>query len=95
MLIPDNFFEYIYHVGCAISLHSITNSGLIAGRQNSSKERQTVLFTVVNPMNKDQKDPHELDLTKTHVLHRTSRRSGKDTRTRCIGSIYSLLNEKD
>ena len=30
-----------------------------------------------------------------HVLHRTSRRSGKDTRTRCIGSIYSLLNEKD
>ena len=31
-LIPNNFFEYIYHIGCAISLHSITNSGLIAGR---------------------------------------------------------------
>ena len=30
-----------------------------------------------------------------HVLHGTSRRGGKDTRTRCIGSIYSLLNEKD
>ena len=24
--IPHKFFEYIYHVGCAISLHSITNS---------------------------------------------------------------------
>ena len=32
---------------------------------------------------------------KHHVLHHTSRRSGKDTRIRCIGSIYSSLNEKD
>ena len=29
MLIPNTFFEYIYHIGCAVSLHSITNSGLI------------------------------------------------------------------
>ena len=27
VLIPNNFFEYIYHIGCAIILHSITNSG--------------------------------------------------------------------
>ena len=26
--IPDNFFEYIYRIGCAINLHSIVNSGL-------------------------------------------------------------------
>ena len=31
VLIPNNFFEYIYQIGCAVSLHSITNSGLIAG----------------------------------------------------------------
>ena len=31
VLIPNNFFEYIYHIGCAVNLHSITNSGLIAG----------------------------------------------------------------
>ena len=43
-LIPDNFFEYIYHIGCAINLHSITSSGLIPGGQNLSK-RQTVFFT--------------------------------------------------
>ena len=30
VLIPNNFFEYIYHIGCAVNLHSITNSGLIA-----------------------------------------------------------------
>ena len=64
VLIPNNFLEYIYHIGCAISLHSITNSGLTAGGQNSSRERQTVFFTAVNPMNKDHRDPHELDLTK-------------------------------
>ena len=28
VLIPDNFFEYIYHIGCAINLHSIVSSGL-------------------------------------------------------------------
>ena len=30
---PDGFFKYIYHVGCAISLLSIINSGLIPGGQ--------------------------------------------------------------
>ena len=64
VLIPDVFFEYIYHIGCAVSVHSITNSGLIAGGQNSSRERQTVFFTAVNPMHKNHKFPQELDLTK-------------------------------
>ena len=67
VLIPNNFFEYIYHIGCAISLHSITNSRLIAGGQISSRERQTVFFTAVNPMNKDHRDPQELDLTKPRL----------------------------
>ena len=41
VLIPNNFFEYISHIGCAVNLHSITNSGLIPGGQNSSrKDRQ-------------------------------------------------------
>ena len=45
VLIPNNVFEYICHIGCAVSLHSVTISGLIAGGQNSSRERQTVLCT--------------------------------------------------
>ena len=65
--IPDNFFEYIYHIECAISLHSITNSGLIAGGQISSRERQTVFFTAVNPMDKGHKDPKKLDLTEPRL----------------------------
>ena len=42
-------------------------SGLIAGGQNSSRERQTEFFTTVNPMDKDDKDPYELDLTKPRL----------------------------
>ena len=30
-IIQSNFFQYINHVGCAINLHSIINSGLIPG----------------------------------------------------------------
>ena len=60
-LIPNDFFEHIYHIGCAINLHSVENSGLIPGGQNLSK-RQTVFFTSVNPMNKEHKDPDEVDL---------------------------------
>ena len=67
VLIPDNFFEYIYHIGCVISLHSITNSGLIPGGQNPSKERQTIFFTAVNPMDKEHKHPYKLDLTKPRL----------------------------
>ena len=61
VIIPDGFFKYIYHVGCAINLHSITNSGLILGGQNLSK-RQTVFFLPVDPMDKQHKDPETIDL---------------------------------
>ena len=62
MLIPDKFFEYIYHIGCAINVHSILNSGLIPGGQILS-QRQTVFFTSVGPMDKEYKDPYKIDLT--------------------------------
>ena len=51
VLIPSNIFEYIYHIGC----------GLIPGGHNLS-ERQTVFFTSVDPMNKEHKDPNNIDL---------------------------------
>ena len=61
VLIPNNFFKYIYHTGCAVIAHFITNSGLIPGGQNLSK-RQTVFFTSVDPMNKEHRDPNKIDL---------------------------------
>ena len=61
LLIPNDFFEYVYHIGCAVNVHSITNSGLIPGGQNWS-QRQTVFFTSAEPMNKEYRDPNDIDL---------------------------------
>ena len=61
VVIPDGFFKYIYHVGCAINSHSIINSGLTPGGQNLSK-RQTVFFLPVDPVDTEHKDPDMIDL---------------------------------
>ena len=74
VLIPNDFFEYMYHIGCAINLHSM-NSGLIRGEQNLSK-RQTVFFTSVDPMNKEHRDPNDIDW-KHRVLHGASGKTSK------------------
>ena len=42
-IIPDVFFKYIYHVGCAINLHSIINSGLIPGGQHLKQQTDSIL----------------------------------------------------
>ena len=90
VLIPDDFFEYIYHVGCAINSHSIINSGLIPGDHNLSK-RQTVFFLPVNPVDKEHKHPETIDLK----APRLARQRGRNIRTRCIGSTSNLLKRKD
>ena len=61
-MIPDGFFKYIYHVGCAINLHSIITSGLIPGGQILNG-RQTVFFLLVDPMDKNHKDLDVIDLS--------------------------------
>ena len=67
VLIPNNFFEYIYHIWmcCQCTLHH--KFSIDSGRTNSSRERRTVFFTAVNPMNKKHQDPIELDLTKPRL----------------------------
>ena len=62
VIIQSNFFQYIYHVGCAFNLHSIISSGLIPGGQSLSK-RQTVFFLLVDPTDKNHEDPDVIDLS--------------------------------
>ena len=73
VLIPNGFFQYIYHVGCAIDLHSIINSGKIPGGQNLSN-RQTVFFLLVDPMDKKHKDLDTIDSgsTASRTIHAQS-----------------------
>ena len=61
VIVKNNFFQHIYHVGCAINLDSIINSGLIPGGQNLNN-RQTVFFLPVDPMDKNLKDLDTIDL---------------------------------
>ena len=56
VVIPDGFFQYIYHVGCAINSHSIINSGLIPGGQKLSNRP-------VDRTHKNHKDPDTIDLS--------------------------------
>ena len=60
-MISSRFFQHICHNGCAFNLHSIINSGVIPGGQNSSK-RQRVFFLPVVPRDKSHKDPDEIYL---------------------------------
>ena len=43
VVIQSNFFQYMYHVGCAFNLHSIISSGLIPGGQSLSKKTDSIL----------------------------------------------------
>ena len=94
VVIPSNFFQYIYHVGCAINLHSIINSGLILGGQILNN-RQTVFFLLVDPMDKNDKDLDTIDLNKPRRAQKTCITHGRDIRTQCIGSTSILLWGKD
>ena len=74
--IQSGFFQFFYHVGCAFNLHSIINSGLTPGGQNSSK-RQTVFFLLVDPRDKSHKDPDVIDLSvprRAQYLHNAWKR---------------------
>ena len=92
-VIPIEFFQYVYHFGCAVNLHSIINSGFTPGGQNL-RNRQTVFFLLVFPMDKHNKDPDTIDLNEPRhaqrVMHKTCLKHGRDIRTQCIGSTSIL-----
>ena len=87
VLIPIDFFEFMYHIWCAIHLHSVTNSGLIPRGQNVAKDRR-YSFTSADPMNKEYKDQDEIDLNSCLVQ---AKRMEKTFETWCIGLIWILL----
>ena len=76
VVIQSGFFQHIYHIGCAFNLHSIINSGLILGGQNSSK-RQTVFFLLIDLREKSHKDFEKIDLNvsrRAQYLHNAWKR---------------------
>ena len=62
VLIQCGIFHYIYHIGCAFNLHSITDNGLIPGGQDLSR-RQTVFVLPIDPRDENHKDPEHIDFS--------------------------------
>ena len=69
VLIPEDFAEYIYHIGNVTDMHSITNSGPIPGGKRLRKERQCVFFTAVNSMDEHRfPENARYDLDKAQIV---------------------------
>ena len=68
VLLPDDFAEYICHIGNAHDMHSIILAGLIPGRKSFKRDRHSVCFTALNPMyaNQDLEEVQD-DLNKTQI----------------------------
>ena len=86
VLIPDNFFEFVHHVGSVFIMHSISASELKAGGENHGRYRQAVFFTAVNPMDKKWADKSEQDLTKPRFA--AGKKRGKYVKMQDIGLIF-------
>ena len=86
VLSPDNFFEFVHHVGSVLNMHSISASGLIARGKNHGRYRQTVFFTDVDPMNKKWIDQGQHDLRKPR--HAADNKRGKYVKMKDIGLIF-------
>ena len=94
--IPTDFFHYIYHVGCAINLHSIINSGLILGGQNLSN-RQTVFFLPMDPMDINHKDPDTIDLNEprhAQYMHKAWKSMEETSEHGMLGRHQSCAEER-
>ena len=93
VLIPNNFFEYIYHIGCAINLHS-TNSGFIPGGQTWAKDRQ-YSFCLWIPWTRNTKIL--MSLTRKHRVSCMvpSEKVEETSKHGVFGSTWNLLKGKD
>ena len=70
VLKPYDFAEYIHHIVNAFEMHSIIQSELIPGGKSLRRDRQSVFFTVVDPMD-TQQDRREVQYKSGQTHNRT------------------------
>ena len=92
-IIPDGFFQYIHHIGCAINSHSIINSGLIPVRSKFEQSDRQYSFCLWIPRTKTTK----ILIRSTwmnRVMHNTCIKHGRSIRIRCIWVDINLALKK-
>ena len=94
VVIQGGFVNIFTTLDVLLIFHSIINSGLIPGGQNSSK-RQTVFFLLIDPRDKSHKDPENIDLRVPRRAQYFAQRIEETSRTRYIGSTSILRFGKD
>ena len=85
-----NFFQYMYHIGCAFNLHSIINSGLTLG---SARHRQCSSFLLILGQKSQGSWRDWLECVTSCTIH--AKEHGRNIKTQCIGSTSILLWRKD
>ena len=92
VLLPDDFAEYMYHVGNANDMHSIIQGGLIPGGR-SQRDRQSVFFTAVNPMYANQNlEEVQYDLDKPRIA--VYKKNWRSRQKYCILVQFGTRSEK-
>ena len=86
VLLPNDFADYIYHIGNAHDMHSIIQGSL-------KTDRQSVFFTAVNPMHA--KIWKKSNTIWTNPESRCSKILGEFTNIQNIDAIWISLREKD
>ena len=92
VVIPSGFFQYIYHVGCAINLHSIINSGSIPGGQNLSNRQYSLCLWI--PWTKNHKDLVTIDLNEPRHAQYMHNAWKKHQNTVVLGRHQSCSEER-
>ena len=67
VMILKDFLWYIYRVGNSHDLHSTIKSGLIEGERDAKKERHTVFFTAVDPLQVHLHEQRGFDLSEPRI----------------------------
>ena len=95
VVFPSNFFQYSYHVGCAIKLLSIINSGLIPGGQHLSN-RQTVIFLLVDSMDKNRKVTINLSVTRlAQTVYKAWKKHQQQCGSRAVSVQVNVVSVSD
>ena len=99
VVIQSGFFQHIFTIlDVPFNLHSIINSGLLHGGQNSSK-RLTVFFLPIDPRDKSHKDPEKIDLSvprraiPAQCMEETSRRGILGRHQSCDSERIDILSD--
>ena len=94
VLIPNDFFEYIYHIGCASQFTFHHKFRIDTRKTNFEQTTDGILYVSGSQEQRTQRSGDNW-LGSTTSCMVTSKKFGRNIKTRCNGSTSNLLERKD